>query len=268
MCELVGEKCCDLYQLTIIGKHFQHGKEKESNKGKEESCTKEKEEGYKEEEINFSKYQKRILTGSFLMYNNSMPWYKKLSYTEYFLIIISVIMIVASVLFLMGRIPFCECGYVKLWHGVVYSSENSQHLTDWYTITHVIHGFIFYAVFRWIGKRRGWPVMLSLLLAVLLEGAWEILENTDFIINRYREVTISLDYFGDSIINSVSDIFAMMFGFFMASRIRVSLSILFIIALEVFLGVYIRDNLTINIIMLLYPLESLKAWQSLPKLIP
>jgi hypothetical protein len=98
-------------------------------------------------------------------------------------------------------------------------------------------------------------------MAITLEGAWEILENSDFIINRYREVTISLDYFGDSVINSVSDILAMMIGFFLASRIRVSLSIALIITFEIMLAYFIRDNLLINIVMLLYPLDWLKAWQ-------
>ncbi|MFH1170648.1 MAG: DUF2585 domain-containing protein [Candidatus Vogelbacteria bacterium] len=186
-------------------------------------------------------------------------WYQRISAWQYMLISVGLVSLTALILYLMGQVPWCKCGFVRLWHGVVFSSENSQHLSDWYTFTHVIHGFGFYLLFKLFFPRL--PVPLRLLMAIALEGAWEILENTDFIINRYREVTISLDYFGDSVINSVSDILAMVIGFFLASRIRVSLSIAFIIALEVMLAYFIRDNLLINIVMLLYPLDWLKAWQ-------
>jgi hypothetical protein len=167
----------------------------------------------------------------------------------------------AAVLLAMGRVPICKCGYVKLWHGVVFSSENSQHVTDWYTFSHVIHGFAFYGLFWLIGSRAGWSVGLRLALAVLLESAWEILENTPLVINRYREKTIALDYYGDSVLNSVSDIGAMVLGFFMAGRLPVLVIAALAIVMEVAVAYWIRDNLTLNIIQLLYPLDAILEWQ-------
>jgi Protein of unknown function (DUF2585) len=167
----------------------------------------------------------------------------------------------ALALYLMGHPLICICGYVKLWHFDIESAENSQHLIDWYTPSHIIHGFIFYWLLwlasRWMSLSFG----MRLVLAVAIEASWEVIENTDFVINHYREMTISLDYYGDSVINSVSDVLFMVLGFFLAARLPVWLTVVIAIALEVFIGAMIRDNLTLNVLMFLWPLDSVLQWQ-------
>ncbi|HZZ44787.1 MAG TPA: DUF2585 family protein [Tepidisphaeraceae bacterium] len=160
----------------------------------------------------------------------------------------------------MGRRGISKSGQVMLWAGKVDGPENSQQLLDWYSFSHVIHGFVLYGVLRWAGRGK-WPVGLCLLMAVGMEGAWEVLENSSFIIDRYRKETMSLDYYGDSILNSVSDILCCVVGFVLARRLPVWVTVGLAVGMEVGVGLAIRDNLTLNVIMLVWPSEAIRHWQ-------
>lgn len=171
-----------------------------------------------------------------------------------------IVLFAAALLLSMGRVPICTCGTIKLWYGLAWGPENSQHLSDWYSLSHVIHGLLFYAAGVWLLGR--WSFGDRLAAATLLEAAWEILENTPLIIDRYREGTVSLDYFGDSVLNSMSDIGMMMAGFWLAGRLPWRVSLGLGIGLELIALVAIRDNLTLNVLMLLWPVEAIKDWQA------
>ncbi len=176
------------------------------------------------------------------------------------LITLGIIVLTASYLLWIGREPICKCGYVRLWHGQVVSSENSQHISDWYTPSHIIHGFLFFGAL-WLVARRlafGW----RLAIATLVECAWEIVENSDTIIERYRAVTISLDYYGDSVLNTVCDVLAMVLGFWLASKLPVWATVALIILFEGATMWIIRDGLALNVLMLVYPLDSVAQWQA------
>jgi hypothetical protein len=177
----------------------------------------------------------------------------------YFLAGAGLLVLLAIALLLMGRVPWCTCGYVWLWHGEVMSPENSQHLTDWYSFTHIVHGFGLYGIL-WL-VARSWPLGLRLLLAMAIEVAWEIIENTDFVIDRYRETTAALGYYGDSVVNSVGDVLFCVVGLFVAARLPAWATVALAITIEAVLAYAIQDNLTLNIIMLIHPFETIKAWQ-------
>lgn len=171
-----------------------------------------------------------------------------------------IVVLAATYLLWIGREPICKCGYIKFWHGTVFSPENSQHITDWYTPSHIIHGFLFFGAL-WLVARRlaiGW----RLAIATAVESAWEIVENSEMVIDRYRSVTISLDYFGDSVLNSVCDILAMMIGFFLASRLPVWATITLALTFEAFTIWMIRDGLALNVLMLTYPMDWVASWQA------
>jgi hypothetical protein len=190
----------------------------------------------------------------------SQTFPQRLSTRDVVLIALALVALQAAILFALGRVPICACGNVKLWQNTVNSSENSQHIFDWYTPSHVIHGILFY-VALWLVFPKA-PVMLRFLLALGIEVGWEIVENTPFVIERYRSGTISLSYSGDSIVNSVADSLAMSFGFLLASRLPVLVSLLLIVVLEVTVAYFVRDNLTLNVLMLLHPLDQIRDWQA------
>lgn len=178
--------------------------------------------------------------------------------TRYVVAVVVALAVAALCEYLFGRVLICTCGYVKLWHGEIWSSENSQHLSDWYTLSHIIHGFALYYLGRFVTRKC---LFSAFLLALTVETSWEIVENSSFIIERYRHTTMSLDYIGDSIVNSVSDILAMVLGFSLASMLPVRVILILAILMELLAASVIRDNLVLNIVMLIYPFEAIRRWQ-------
>ncbi len=176
------------------------------------------------------------------------------------LLALGIIAITAGLLYASGRSLICPCGTVKLFdfHPVV--GQESQQIIDWYTLSHLLHGILFYFLIWLVGRGRI-PFAAGLLIALVIEGGWELFENSDYIINRYQTQSISVNYQGDSVLNSVSDILTMAFGFFLASRLPVIASIALLIGVEVFMAWLLRDNLTLNIISLTHPIEWITRWQ-------
>jgi Protein of unknown function (DUF2585) len=176
----------------------------------------------------------------------------------YVVAIAALVALQAIALLAMGREPWCTCGYVELWHGVVQSSGNSQHLTDWYTFAHVLDGLGFYLALWLVG--RAWPPSLRLTLATALAAAWEIFENADFVIDHYRAAAIALGYRGDSVVNSVGDVVACVLGFALAALLPVRASVALAAALGVVAGWVISDDAKI-VPMLIAPIEAIEEGQ-------
>ena len=179
---------------------------------------------------------------------------------RYWLLALGLVAATAAILLWMGRPPICECGEVKLWTGAIQSADNSQHIADWYTPSHVIHGFLFYGL-GWLFLRRN-PPGDRLLAAVLIEAGWELLENSQWIIDRYRQATMALGYNGDSVLNSVFDIGWMVLGFAIARRLPVKAVAGIAIAFELLTLFTVRDNLTLNVLMLVAPIDAVRVWQA------
>jgi hypothetical protein len=184
----------------------------------------------------------------------------RLSLPVALLLCVGIVAVAQWAIYAMGHPLICNCGTVKLWYGGRGDSQMSQHLTDWYSYSHVLHGIIFYWLLSVVAKGR-LSVAARLVIAAGIEAGWEIFENTPFIINRYRAQTVSRDYLGDSIVNSVGDMLSMLVGFLLASRLPAWVTVCLLIATEVFLLALIRDNLTLNVIMLIHPVEWIKQWQ-------
>ncbi len=189
-----------------------------------------------------------------------MTWGKGSSLHSYAGFALLLVAVQALVLYLFGQPPICTCGYVKLWEGVVLSSGNSQHLADWYTFSHIIHGLLFYLGLWYFFPRM--DVWKRLFFAVGIEVAWEIIENTPMVINHYREQALAQGYTGDSILNSISDTVAMICGFILAKRFPVWTVVILAVALEIFVGYMIRDNLTLNVLNLVHQFPAISAWQA------
>jgi hypothetical protein len=183
----------------------------------------------------------------------SNPWPRAL-------VLLAVIFAATGVVeYLMGRSPLGPDGRFGWWQGGIWSNENSQRFADPYSFSHLTHGILFFWFLRWVAPRL--PVPQRLLIAALLEASWELLENSPIIINRYRAATISLGYDGDSILNSMSDILMMCVGYMFASRMRLGVCLAAVLLMEIGCAVFVRDNLTLNVIMLIHPIDAIKQWQ-------
>lgn len=176
--------------------------------------------------------------------------------------VIALLLLVGAIELAAGRPPICPCGRISLWQGSAQSPETSQQIADWYSFSHIIHGFLFYgAAHLALRTRPAWRAW-ALPIAVMVEGGWELLENSPLIIDRYREATIAIGYSGDSILNSLCDIGWMAFGFWVAGKLPARATIVLAIGFELMTLAIIRDNLTLNVLMLIWPIDAMRIWQA------
>jgi hypothetical protein len=187
-------------------------------------------------------------------------WVENVPLKTWMVVGLTLIALQAATLLAMGQPLICACGYVKLWHGVVQSPETSQHLTDWYTPSHIIHGVLFYAGLWLLAPQL--PVGMRFALAMGLEASWEVFENTEFAMDRYRQGALAQGYFGDSVINSAFDTLAAAGGFLIARLAPLWATVALVIGMELIVGGSIRDNLMLNIIQFLYPTAAVSQWQT------
>ena len=176
------------------------------------------------------------------------------------LLAVLILAAVAAIELAMGRNRICTCGSVELWVGARDSPKTSQMLADWYSLSHIVHGLLFYGAL-WLVARRldvGW----RFLIALSIEAGWEVIENTPMVIDRYRATTAALGYSGDSVVNSLSDVLMMAFGFLLARKLPVRASIVAAVVLELVPLFVIRDNLTLNVVALIAPNHAIQAWQA------
>jgi hypothetical protein len=172
----------------------------------------------------------------------------------------AVLAVAALLLSAQGRLWICACGRVLFWTSEAWGAATSQHLFDPYALTHVLHGFAFCWLIGWLAPRI--PAAWGLTLALALEAAWEVIENSAFVIRRYREATAALGYEGDTVINALGDIIACGLGFALARRIGFGRSLALFALTEIALIFWIKDSLLLNVIMLIYPIEAIKIWQA------
>ena len=174
---------------------------------------------------------------------------------------IVVVLVATALLFRsQGRLWWCSCDYLLLWSGDPWSSDNSQHLLDPYSFTHLLHGFVLCGLLALIVPRMS--AVWQLWLAVTIEALWEVVENSEFVIRRYREETAALGYHGDTVVNSLSDILVCGLGFVLARHLGFRRTFALFVLTEVALAILIRDNLSLNILMLIYPIDAVKEWQA------
>jgi hypothetical protein len=159
----------------------------------------------------------------------------------------------------MGRKLWGVSGEPGIWSGDIWSSHNSQYMTDPYTFSHITHGVLWYGLLALVANKL--PVRVRFILAVALECAWEVFENTDMVIQRYRAATISLNYYGDSVMNSMCDILTAVLGFILAAMLPTRVTLIGVIVLEVALALWIHDSLLLNVLMLIRPIRAIRTWQ-------